>query len=104
MFRAKVLIVRKPKLYYTISGIITPIGGRPVHRLREGHVSNVGDTIVTFSLSTIHASLYYKATNPTFLPQKIRAHGLIQILASVTAGQYIVYVTVHQYFYPYFFG
>jgi len=23
------------KLYYTVSGIITPIGGRPVHRLRE---------------------------------------------------------------------
>jgi hypothetical protein len=23
------------KLYYTASGIITPIGGRPVHRLRE---------------------------------------------------------------------
>ena len=25
------LIVRRPKLYYTASGIITPIGGRPVH-------------------------------------------------------------------------
>jgi len=38
MFRAHVLIVRRPKLYYTTSGIITPIGGRPVHRLREdGH-------------------------------------------------------------------
>jgi len=23
------------KLYYTVSGIITPIGGCPVHRLRE---------------------------------------------------------------------
>jgi len=22
-------------LYYTVSGIITPIGGRPVHRLRD---------------------------------------------------------------------
>jgi len=22
-------------LYYTVSGIITPIGGRPMHRLRE---------------------------------------------------------------------
>ena len=29
------LIVRRSKLYYTASGIITPIGGRPVHRLRE---------------------------------------------------------------------
>ena len=36
MFRAHVLIVRSAKLYYTVSGIITPVGGRPVHRLREG--------------------------------------------------------------------
>ena len=35
LFRAHVLIVRRSKLYYTVSGIITPIGGRPVHRLRE---------------------------------------------------------------------
>ena len=35
MFRAHVLIVRRSKLYYTASGIIIPIGGRPVHRLRE---------------------------------------------------------------------
>ena len=35
MFRAHVLIVRRSKLYYTASGIIKPIGGRPVHRLRE---------------------------------------------------------------------
>jgi hypothetical protein len=35
MFREHVLIVRRAKLYYTVSGIITPIGGRPVHRLRE---------------------------------------------------------------------
>ena len=35
MFRAHVLIVRRSELYYTASGIITPIGGRPVHRLRE---------------------------------------------------------------------
>ena len=35
MFRAHVLIVRRAKLYYTISGTIKPIGGRPVHRLRE---------------------------------------------------------------------
>jgi len=31
MFRAHVLIVRRSKLYYTASGTITPIGGRPVH-------------------------------------------------------------------------
>jgi len=26
------LIIRRSKLYYTTSGIVTPIGGRPVHR------------------------------------------------------------------------
>ena len=31
MFRAHVLIVKGAKLYYTVSGIITPIGGSPVH-------------------------------------------------------------------------
>jgi len=30
-----VLIIRRSKLYYTASGIIKPVGGRPVHRLRE---------------------------------------------------------------------
>ena len=34
-FEHYVLIIRRSKLYYTASGIITPIGGRPVHRLRE---------------------------------------------------------------------
>ena len=29
------LIIRRSKLYYTASGIITPAGGRPVHRLKE---------------------------------------------------------------------
>ena len=30
-FEHHVLIVRRSKLYYTASGIITPVGGRPVH-------------------------------------------------------------------------
>ena len=29
------LIIRRLKLHYTASGIVTPVGGRPVHRLRE---------------------------------------------------------------------
>ena len=29
----------RQKLYYTASGIITPIGGRPVHRLRESSLN-----------------------------------------------------------------
>ena len=34
-FEHYVLIIRRSKLYYTASVIITPVGGRPVHRLRE---------------------------------------------------------------------
>ena len=34
-----VLIVRRSKLYYTASGIITPIVGLPVHRLRESSLN-----------------------------------------------------------------
>ena len=30
-----VLIIRRSKLYYTAYGIITPVGGRLVHRLRN---------------------------------------------------------------------
>ena len=34
-FEHYVLIIRRSKLYYTASGIITTVGGRPVHRLGE---------------------------------------------------------------------
>jgi len=34
-FEQYVLIIRWSKLYYTASGIVTPAGGRPVHRLGE---------------------------------------------------------------------
>jgi len=30
-FEHHVLIIRRSKLYYTTSGIITPVGGRPVY-------------------------------------------------------------------------
>ena len=30
-----VLIIRRLKLYYTASGIITPVGACPMHKLRE---------------------------------------------------------------------
>jgi len=41
MFRVNVFIIRRSKLYYTASGIIIPIGGRLVHRLREGPPTGV---------------------------------------------------------------
>ena len=34
-FEHYVLIIMRSKFYYTASGIITPVGGHPVHRLRE---------------------------------------------------------------------
>ena len=39
------LIIRGSKLYYTASGIITPVGGRPVRRLRtDGPLSTCAPT------------------------------------------------------------
>jgi len=38
-------------LYYTVSGIITPIGGRPVHRLRE-HIEALNKPIIKCSASS----------------------------------------------------
>jgi len=35
MFRAPCAHHQEVKLYYTASGIVTPVGGRPVRRLRE---------------------------------------------------------------------
>ena len=35
MFRALCAHHQEVRLYYTASGIVTPVGGRPVHRLRE---------------------------------------------------------------------
>ena len=34
-FEHYVLIIRRSKFYDTASGVITPVGGRPVHRLRD---------------------------------------------------------------------
>ena len=34
-FEHHVLIVRRSKLCYTASGVVTPVGGRSVHRLTE---------------------------------------------------------------------
>jgi len=39
MFRAHVLIIRRSTLHYTAFGIITPIGGRLMHRLTESSLN-----------------------------------------------------------------
>jgi len=44
MFRAHVLIIRRSKLYYTVSGIITLCrwpSGAQVERGRDGHLQSV---------------------------------------------------------------
>jgi len=42
-FEQHVVIIRRSKLYYTASGIITSIGGRPVQRLRDGTATYMCD-------------------------------------------------------------
>ena len=50
MFRAQVLIVRRPKLYYTVSGIITldPVLSQPVHGTATYRCDDARDCIVKF--------------------------------------------------------
>jgi len=40
-----VLIIRRSKLYCTVSGIIKPVGDRPVHRLKEDSIYPAGFVI-----------------------------------------------------------
>jgi len=37
---SSILIISRSKLYYAASGIITPIGGCPMHRLRESSLNS----------------------------------------------------------------
>ena len=48
MFRAQVLIVRRAKLYYTASGIIRLIDGRPVHRTATYRSDDTRGCIIQF--------------------------------------------------------
>jgi len=48
MFRAHVLIISKSKLYYTASGIITPVGGRPVHGTATYRCDDTRGCIIQF--------------------------------------------------------
>jgi predicted choloylglycine hydrolase len=43
-----VLTVRMSKLYYTASGTITPIGGRPVHRTATYRSDDTRECIIQF--------------------------------------------------------
>ena len=52
-FEHYVLIVRRSKLYYTASGIITPIGSRPVHRLKEDFCSPLSTCVPDGHLQSV---------------------------------------------------
>jgi len=52
-FEHHVLIVRRSKLYYTASGIITPIGGRPMHRTATYSYDDTRGCIIQFDLLTM---------------------------------------------------
>ena len=47
-FEHHVIIVRRSKLYYTASGIITLIGGRPVDRTATYRCDDIRDCIIQF--------------------------------------------------------
>ena len=51
-----VLVVRRSKLYYTASGIITPVSGRLVHRLREDNF----DSLMMSTQCSKHVEAYNK--------------------------------------------
>ena len=46
-------IIRRSKLYYTASGIITPVGGHPMHRLREDWFSEPGYQVINQRVSSV---------------------------------------------------
>ena len=48
MFRAHVLIVRRAKLYYTVSGIITPVGDRTVQGTATYRRGDTRDCVIQF--------------------------------------------------------
>ena len=47
-FEHHVLIVSRSKLYYTASGIIIPIGRRPVHRTATYRCDDTGGCTIQF--------------------------------------------------------
>ena len=82
MFRAHVPIIRRSKLYYTASGIITPIRGRLMHRLREDSISVINQLDAQnfcFTISLFHASTCFEHYVPIITRSKLyyTASGII---------------------------
>jgi hypothetical protein len=75
-----VLTIRRPKLYYTASGIITPVGGRLVHRLRAYRDYN-----------EMHGQKNIKIRNRGSIPDRDKIFSLILLLhtiSGVSTGSY----------------
>ena len=75
------LIIRRSKLYYTASGIITPIGGCPVHRLRDEFLSQTVQRTATYRCDgTRHSSS--SSSRWPYSPGWALAHSKICLQAS----------------------
>jgi len=82
MFRAHVLIIRRSKLHYTASGIITPIGGRLVHDFCAS------SWLITENITEMHGqqnvkiSTYVPGHNQYTLREHTRRQRLVSTLDS----------------------
>ena len=63
------LIVRRSKLYYTASGIITPIGGLPVHETASTYFEH-------YVLIVRRSKLYYTASGIITLIGALPVYGM----------------------------
>jgi len=75
MFRAYVLIIRRSKLHYTASGIITPVGGRLVHETATSRYNDARGCVMQFwPPDDEHiCSKHVKAWNKLIVKQKFCA-------------------------------
>jgi len=58
-----VLIIRRSKLHYTASGVVTLVGGRPVHRLGEEKKER------EIYILTVYWTVFYTSFGPVIFLQ-----------------------------------
>jgi len=71
MFRAHVLIIRRSKLSYTASGIITPIGGRLVHEKVTYKCDDFCFTVSLFHASTCFEHMFSSSGDQNCITQPL---------------------------------
>jgi len=92
-FEHYVLIIRMSKLYYTASGTITPVGGRPVHMLRrDWRYQMPYNTILTSWWWTQQCSKHVEECNKSYYKTRICA--LSWLIAKIVSNSSIVFMTV----------